>query len=169
MEPGQRVIHKNKPGQHVDLNQPPSSEESNQLQWFTVLEQVFPAMYRRLRNLLMEYGHDIHPDLDSAGYLLLIQIRHRGPIRAAQMAEQSNLDKSAISRQVRLLLNLKLIERLPDPNDSRAYLLVATEEGTRRIDQLQVSRLRRLQATFPHLTQLLEAVVDTLTEDGSVR
>lgn len=169
MEPGEPAVHKSKQDHDLDLNQPPSSEEREQLQWFTALEQMFPAMYRRLRSLLIEYGHDINPDLDSAGYLLLVQIRHRGPIRAAQIVEHINTDKSAISRQVRLLLDLKLIDRLPDPNDSRAYLLVATEEGARRIDQLQISRLRRLQTTFPHLTQLLESVVEALPEDNRAR
>jgi len=167
MEPVQQTSHKSEQDHHLDLKQHESAGEKEQLQWFTTLEHLFPALYRRLRNLLIEYGHDIHPDLDSAGYLLLVQIRHRGPIRAAQMVEHINTDKSAISRQVRLLLDLKLIDRLPDPNDSRAYLLVATEEGARRIDQLRVSRLHRLQAAFPHLTPLLESVVDALTEgDG---
>lgn len=165
MEPTHREISQDE----QLLKQQFSAEEQEPLQWFTTLEEVFPALYRRLRNLLIAYGRDIHPDLDSAGYLLLIQIRHRGPIRAAQMAEQSHIDKGAISRQVRLLLDLRLIERLPDPSDSRAYLLMATEEGARRIDQLQVSRLQRLQATFPHLTPLLESMVDTLAEDDRAR
>lgn len=163
MEPGQPVVHKNEQDQQL------SAEEKEQLKWFAALEQVFPALYRRLRNLLREYAHDIHPDLDSAGYLLLVQIRHRAPIRAAQIVEHINTDKSAISRQVRLLLDLKLIDRLTDPDDSRAHLLIATEEGARRIDQLQIARLRRLQATFPHLTELLESVVAAFIEENKVR
>ncbi len=167
MEPAHSEVqaHKQDAGGNPVLNR----DEQDWLPWFTVLETVFPPLYRRLRSLLREYGHDIHPDLDSAGYLLLIQIRHSGPIRAAQMAEQSNIDKSAISRQVRLLLELQLIERQPDPDDSRAYLLVATEEGARRIDQLQLSRLRRLEVTFPRVAQLLASVVDALNEDNKAR
>ena len=85
------------------------------------------------------------------------------------MVEHNNIDKSAISRQVRLLLELKLIDRQVDPDDSRANLLIATEEGARLIDELQITRLRRLQATFPHLTPLLAEVVTALAADNRLR
>src|SRR5882724_11788036 len=83
MEPVQPTAHNGE--QNQNLNQEFSAEEREKLQWFMSLEQAFPALYRRLRNLLTEYAHDIHSDLDNAGYLLLVQIRHRAPIRAAQI------------------------------------------------------------------------------------
>jgi DNA-binding MarR family transcriptional regulator len=162
MEPEQPAVHGGEQEQH----QQRSTEEAEELRWFSALEQAFPALYSRLRNLISEYAHDIHPDLDGAGYVLLVQIRHRGPIRAVQLVELINIDKSAISRQVRLLLDLKLIERQADPNDSRASLLIPTEEGARRVDQLQIARLRRFQATFPHIAELLESLLTERTAEG---
>ena len=154
----------------ADQHQQFSEEEGRELRWFSTLEQGFPGIYRRVRNLISEYAHDIHPDLDGAGYVLLVQIRHHAPIRAAQLVEILNIDKSAISRQVRLLLDLKLIDRLADPNDSRASLLVPTEEGTRRVDQLQSTRLRRFQAMFPRASELFESLLTArAAEDDEAR
>lgn len=147
-----------------------SKEEARDLQWFTNLEQAFPGIYQRIRDLISEYAHEIHPDLDGAGYVLLVQIRHRAPIRAAQLVDYINIDKSAISRQVRLLFDLKLIDRTADPNDSRAYLLVPTPEGVRLVDELQIARLRRFQAVFPNLAEVFKSLFtphDTEDDEAS--
>ncbi|HEY4385902.1 MAG TPA: MarR family transcriptional regulator [Ktedonobacteraceae bacterium] len=147
-----------------------NEEETQDLQWFTNLERAFPKIYQRIRDLIRENAHEIHPDLDGAGYVLLVQIRHRAPIRATELVEYINIDKSAISRQVRLLFDLKLVDRVDDPNDSRAYLLVPTPEGVRLIDQLQIARMRRLQAAFPHITAVFELLFtphDTEDDENS--
>jgi hypothetical protein len=71
---------------------------------------------------------------------------------------------------VRLLLDLNLIDRVADPNDSRASLLIPTEEGTSRVDQLQIARLRRFQAAFPRLAEVYESLLtDGVTEDDEKR
>jgi DNA-binding MarR family transcriptional regulator len=164
MEPEHPVAHTDKHDQQF------SAQETQELRWFSTLEQEFPAIYHRIRNLVIEYAHAIHPDLDAAGYVVLVQIRYRAPIRAAQVVEHLNIDKGAISRQVRLLLDLKLINRVADPNDSRASLLIPTEEGTRRVDQLQIARLHRFQAIFPLLAEsLVSLLTDETAEDDETR
>jgi DNA-binding MarR family transcriptional regulator len=159
------------PGQHTEKHdQPREAQEAQELRWFRRLEQVFPVIYHRVRNLVIDYAHEIHPDLDAAGYVALVQIRSRAPIRAAQLVELLAIDKGAISRQVRLLLDLNLIDRVADPNDSRASLLIPTEEGMRRVDQLQIARLRRFQATFPRLAEAFESLLtDGVTEEDEKR
>lgn len=159
------------PAAHGDKhNQPLVAQEDQELRWFSRLEQAFPAIYHRTRNLVIDYAHDIHPDLDAAGYVVLVQIRSRAPIRAAQLVEDLTIDKGAISRQVRLLLDLNLIERVADPKDGRASLLIPTEEGARRVDQLQIARLRRFQATFPLLAESLASLLtDRDTEENETR
>jgi DNA-binding MarR family transcriptional regulator len=148
------------PTAHTDKHDPQfSAQEAQELRWFSALEQEFPAIYHRVRNLIIEYAHDIHPDLDAAGYVVLVQIRYRAPIRAAQLVDHLNIDKGAISRQVRLLLHLKLIDRLVDPDDTRASLLIPTQEGARRLDQLQITRQRHFQATFPLFAELFESLL----------
>jgi DNA-binding MarR family transcriptional regulator len=159
MEPVQATTQKQ------DQDRQASIEED--LQWFTKLEGGFPAIYQRIRNLLIENAREIHPDLDGAGYVLLVQIRLRAPIRAARLVEYIGIDKSAISRQVHLLFDLKLIDRIDDPNDSRAYLLIPTEEGARRVDQSQSARLHRFQAAFPHLAEVFESLLTS--HEGEVR
>ena len=164
MEPVKPAVRNGKQDQQF------SEKEARDLQWFTNLEQAFPRIYQRIRDLISEYAHEIHPDLDGAGYVLLVQIRHRAPIRAAQLVDYVNIDKSAISRQVRLLFDLKLIDRTADPNDSRAYLLVPTPEGVRLVDQLQIARLRRFQAVFPNLAGVFKSLFtphDTEDDEAS--
>lgn len=163
MEPGQH------PEQHDQHDQPRGAQEAQDLRWFRQLEAMFPVIYHRVRNLVIDYAHDIHPDLDAAGYVVLVQIRDRAPIRAAQLVELLAIDKGAISRQVRLLLALNLINRVADPNDSRASLLIPTEEGMRRVDQLQIARLRRFQATFPRLAEVFEELLTDRATDEDVK
>ena len=162
MEPVEQAARNDKHEQQF------GEEEAQESQWFTTLERAFPKIHQRMREIIRKNAHEIHPDLDGAGYVLLVQIRHRAPIRAAELVEYVDIDKSAISRQVRLLFDLKLIDRTADPNDSRAYLLVPTPEGVRRIDQLQMARQRRLQAAFPHIAAVFELLFtprDTETDE----
>jgi hypothetical protein len=46
-----------------------------------------------------------------------------------------------------------------DPNDSRAYLLIPTKEGARRVDQSQIARLHHFQTAFPHLAGVFESLL----------
>jgi DNA-binding MarR family transcriptional regulator len=47
---------------------------------------------------------------------------------------------------VKVLEELGLIERRPDPDDRRAHLLALTSEGQRRLDTVRVARRERFHA-----------------------
>ena len=53
-------------------------------------------------------------------------------------------DPSTVSRQVAHLVQLGLVERVADPADGRATLLVATDEGRRVFDENRQLRNRRI-------------------------
>jgi DNA-binding MarR family transcriptional regulator len=77
-----------------------------------------------------------HPDaVDRATYLLLVHLVKDGPRRAGTLAEAVHSDPSTVSRQVAHLVQLGLVERVADPADGRATLLVATDEGRRVFDE----------------------------------
>lgn len=62
-------------------------------------------------------------------YVLLFHLATGGPRRAGALAESVCVDPSTISRQIDQLVKLGLVERRADPQDGRATLLAATEDG----------------------------------------
>ena len=84
-----------------------------------------------------------HPDaVDRATYLLLVHLAKDGARRAGALAEAVHSDPSTVSRQVAHLVQLGLVERVADPADGRATLLVATDEGRRVFDENRQLRNR---------------------------
>jgi DNA-binding MarR family transcriptional regulator len=86
-----------------------------------------------------------NPDaVERATYLLLVHLVKDGPQRASALAEAVRSDPSTISRQVAQLVRLGLVERTADPEDGRATLLVATDEGRRVFDENRRVRNERI-------------------------
>lgn len=113
---------------------------------FTALEQELGTLLRRARALSAEMGREVHPDLDPEAYGLLAGIQDHGRARASELAGHFGLGKATVSRQLTVLAGLGLIERVPDPADRRAHLLVVTEEGRRRLDAARTARRERWHA-----------------------
>ncbi|MGI8416610.1 MAG: MarR family winged helix-turn-helix transcriptional regulator [Nakamurella sp.] len=67
-----------------------------------------------------------------------------GPRKAAELAAELCADPSTVSRQVASMVRDKLVERRADPLDGRASILVLTEAGFRRREEL----FRRRRALF---------------------
>jgi DNA-binding MarR family transcriptional regulator len=90
--------------------------------------------------------------LTHAQYTVLASLR--GITRSGQppsqrkLADHTGLDPIYISKLVRRLESAGLLERAPDPDDSRAVTLTITDEGRRVIDQA-IGIVRQLQE---HLT-----------------
>jgi DNA-binding MarR family transcriptional regulator len=85
-----------------------------------------------------------HPDaVERATYYLLVHLVKGGPQRAGALAESVHSDPSTISRQVGHLVRLGLVERMADPEDGRATLLTATDEGRRVFEENRRMRIER--------------------------
>jgi DNA-binding MarR family transcriptional regulator len=85
-----------------------------------------------------------HPDaVERATYFLLVHLVKGGPQRAGALAEAVHSDPSTISRQVAHLVRLGLVERMADPEDGRATLLTATDEGRRVFEENRRVRIER--------------------------
>ena len=69
------------------------------------------------------------PGLDGAAFGVLMTLVRCGPRRQGELAEQTFLDPSTVSRYVAQLVRSGLVSRRPDPGDGRAVQIVATPEG----------------------------------------
>jgi DNA-binding MarR family transcriptional regulator len=67
---------------------------------------------------------------ERAAHVLLFPLVQLGPQRQGTLAELVHADPSTVSRHVSLLVDRGLVRRVPDANDGRVSLLVATDEGT---------------------------------------
>ncbi|GLI26705.1 transcriptional regulator [Agromyces rhizosphaerae] len=116
------------------------------------VEQQLGVLFNRVRLVWKEQAASVHPDLQPVGYKLLGLLVRGGPAHAGALADQLMTDKSVVSRQVRILVELGLVERRVDEHDARARLLEATPTGIARVHDVRSStqgRLRERLAMWP--------------------
>ncbi len=101
-------------------------------------------LVRLMERKQAQYQAD-HPDaVERATYFLLVHLVKGGPQRASALAEAVHSDPSTISRQVAQLVRLGFVERTADPEDGRATLLAATDEGRRVFEENRRVRNERI-------------------------
>jgi DNA-binding MarR family transcriptional regulator len=103
-------------------------------------------LVRLIERVQAHYQAEHSDAVDRATYLLLVHLVKDGPRRAGALAEAVHSDPSTVSRQVAHLVALGLAERVADPADGRATLLVATDEGRRVFEENRQLRNRRIAA-----------------------
>jgi DNA-binding MarR family transcriptional regulator len=113
---------------------------------FGAIEHELCTLLRRARAISSEMGRQVHPDLDPEAYGLLVGIHDHGRARASDLADHFGLGKATVSRQLKVLAELGLIERGPDPADGRAYVLVLTARGRQRLEAARSARRERWHA-----------------------
>ncbi|MGH3437473.1 MAG: MarR family winged helix-turn-helix transcriptional regulator [Sciscionella sp.] len=112
------------------------------------VERELSMLFGRARSVSLALASQVHPELDSASYALLLHLAASGPTRAAAVAGRANLDKSTVSRQIARLGELGLVERVTDPLDGRARLIQLTTAGHDRLEAVREQRRRELRARF---------------------
>ncbi|MDF6043638.1 MarR family winged helix-turn-helix transcriptional regulator [Streptomyces sp. JH14] len=113
-----------------------------------VIQRELTAFARRARAAAAR----LHPELPLVSYTLLAHIDDRHGCRATDLAAHYMLDKSTVSRQIRTLEKLGLVERHPDPADHRIQVLHPTEAGTRALASTQASRRTAYQERLAEWT-----------------
>ena len=124
----------------------PATEQDERHAAAALVERELSVLFGRARSIALSLAAEVHPGLDSASYALLLNLMDRSPVRAAEVADQVNLDKSTVSRQIARLEELGLIERVADPSDGRARLVQVTVAGHRRLNAVREQRLAKLRA-----------------------
>lgn len=114
------------------------------------LEVELSRLLRRARSAQQRTAAEVHPDLDSAGYAVLVAVRELaaagGGARGGDISDVLGLHKSTTSRNLTTLEELGLVERIPDPADARARQVRLTTAGTEALDNVAVGRRERLRA-----------------------
>lgn len=132
------------------------------------VEHELGRLFARIRVSWREAATTVHPDLQPLGYQVLTSIATGKATSAGAIIERLQTDKSAVSRQVRQLEELGLVESVRDPDDRRARVLVATDLAQERValarsryEERLGERLRRWSAEdLDHFTELLAAFGD---------
>ncbi|MCK2023978.1 MULTISPECIES: MarR family winged helix-turn-helix transcriptional regulator [Microbacterium] len=116
------------------------------------LQTHLNLIFARTRTLWRESAARISPELQVGGYKLLTFIDRAGSVSAHELAERFEMDKSVVSRQVRMLEDLGLIESRPDERDGRLRVLTATPSACAALAELRRDHGVRLRAVVAELT-----------------
>lgn len=98
----------------------------------------------KLLHAVRDHAPRRHPDVDTAAYPLLFQLRGES-LRLSELAPRVLAELSTVSRQVGALVDLGLIARGPDPDDGRAQALSLTSTGEELLVAIRDGRDRWLQ------------------------
>jgi DNA-binding MarR family transcriptional regulator len=116
------------------------------------LERELAVVLRRARGRWAQLAREVHPDVDSAAYGLMLRVEEVGRARMTDLSAYFGVGKPTISRQVQLLEGLGLVARSADASDGRAQSLALTDEGLRRVRRVREARraqVRGMLATWP--------------------
>ncbi|UNK71386.1 MarR family winged helix-turn-helix transcriptional regulator [Microbacterium sp. H1-D42] len=132
----------------------------------TRVEHELGRLFARIRVGWREAAATVHPDLQPLGYQVLTSIASGKANSAGAIIERLQTDKSAVSRHVRQLEQLGLVDSVRDPDDRRARRLVATDLAQERVAIARAQyegrigdRLRTWSAAdLEHFADLLDAL-----------
>jgi DNA-binding MarR family transcriptional regulator len=141
-------VHEGGNGDGRRLGAEPSASGADQE--YLSLERELTILFRRARANQGEMAREVHPDLESAAYGLLIRLDECGRQRATELAAYIGVGKATMSRQLRALEDLGLVAREPDPADGRAWLVHLTREGHARVAKVRDARRARYVSQLSH-------------------
>ncbi|WP_336644365.1 MarR family winged helix-turn-helix transcriptional regulator [Microbacterium sp. USHLN186] len=129
------------------------------------VERELGGLFARIRIGWRDAAATVHPELQPLGYQVLVSIVN-GQGTAGEIIERLQTDKSAVSRQVRRLIELGLVDSIRDADDRRARRLVATPLAVERVTAARAAyegrlgeRLRQWSAEdLDHFADLLRAL-----------
>lgn len=121
-------------------------------QAFVEFQGHLNLLFARARSYWKESAAQIDPQLQPAGYKLLMFIARVGSSNAHQLAESFEMDKSVVSRQVRMLEDLGFLESRTDDHDGRQRVLVATPHASEALAELRGDNANRLRGALAELT-----------------
>lgn len=132
------------------------------------LEAEFGELISRFRRIISENATRVSPGMLPGAYKVFTTIVRRESITQSALAESLMTDKGQLSRTVRELEQLGLVQRTPDPSDGRSSLLSPTPYGLERLADARLPQEHTLVTVLEawdvedihNLTRLLHALID---------
>lgn len=134
--------------------------DEDMLRSASALEAEFGALFTTFRRIVADNAQRLSPGMLPGTYKVFTTVVTSGPLSSSALAELLQADKGQISRTVRELESLGLVQRTPDPHDGRSSLLSATEDGVARLAEARRPTEGRMAQT---LASWSREDVDTLT------
>jgi DNA-binding MarR family transcriptional regulator len=123
------------------------------------IEGELRTLLSRARSFSVELAQVVHPDLEPAVYVLLVQLAERGEVRAVDLAALRGVTKGVVSRQVDTLRQMGLIERRNDPTDGRARTIMVTRAGRDAVRKAQRARHAYVERMLQHCGSAEKAAI----------
>lgn len=112
------------------------------------LEREIRLLIRRAQSNGASIAQRVHPELDASAYPLLAHIAERPGTRGSDLAAYFGVGRATVSRQLSRLVELGLVERTVDPDDSRGQRITLTADGITRFEQARTSRVTMLEGAL---------------------
>lgn len=109
------------------------------------VEEQLSMTIGRIRQVWKDAAQRIHPDLQPVGYKILSTIVRLETTSAQTLTQLLDVDKSVVSRQVRMLEEFELVMSRPDDHDGRARVLSPTPQAVASVTAARASRQARLR------------------------
>lgn len=130
------------------------------------LEAEFGELITHFRRVITENANRVSPGMLPGAYKIFTTIARCEKVTVSTLAERMLMDKGQVSRTVRELEDLGLIERSADPADGRSFQLQLTARGEERLAAARLPQEDRLLDTLEewsltdigNLTRLLHAL-----------
>jgi len=107
-----------------------------------VVSQAGYRLARALDDVIAGLGSDIRP----REFAVLNRLHQHGALNQVQLAELTYKDRPAITRMLDRLIARKLVSKVPDPTDRRAYVVSLTPRGTALRNNIVPMVVERLQS-----------------------
>ncbi|WP_291038796.1 MarR family winged helix-turn-helix transcriptional regulator [Herbiconiux sp.] len=101
------------------------------------VEGEMARIVRATRAFLLENAARFSPELPPSGFWVLRHIVKNAPVAPGAIVAHIGMDKSVVSRHLRLLKDLGFVTSVPDPADGRASLYEPTAATLQRMADIR--------------------------------
>lgn len=114
------------------------------------LESIIVAAHALTRVAALETRNEA----PAAQWRTLAILRERGPLRIGELARLSRITQPGVTRLIGTMAEAGLVEREPDPEDSRAVRVAATPRGD---EAYAAWRVQLVEALLPRFADLSDS------------
>jgi len=109
---------------------------------FGALEREIRVLIRRAQSSAAQTARRVHPELEASAYPLLAHIDSNPGIRGSDLATHFGVGRATVSRQLSRLVELGLVHREVDPEDTRGQRITLTRDGAARFARARGNRIQ---------------------------